>query len=87
MTSTIDLLKVAAAAAKFAQAVRGVGEAKRALNEGYHAWRKTSDDWEHVAKGTPQWDSMMDFTAGQYRELQNAKARERRAKAALLAAV
>lgn len=87
MTSTIDLLKVAAAAAKFAQTVGDVGEARQALNEGYHAWRKASDDWEHVAKGTPEWDSMMDFTAGRYRELQNAKARERRAKTALLAAV
>lgn len=84
MTRAIDFLKITQAAIKFAQAARDTEGAKWALQEGYVAWRNSSGYREYVSKGSPEWTAMMAATAGEYRALQRAKARERRAKAALL---
>ncbi|MFT4242553.1 MAG: hypothetical protein QM569_09730 [Acidovorax sp.] len=86
MSSALNLLELAHAALKFAHALSEVDRCKRALSDGYAAWRNATGYREHVAKGSPEWIAMMAATDGEYRALERAKARERRARTALRAA-
>ena len=85
MRSTINLLTLAQAAIGFTKAVADTAHCKDALKAGYHAWRVENRNFDDIERRSPEWDSMMAATADEYRELQNAKSRERKAKYRLLA--
>lgn len=86
MIRTTDLLALAQAALKFAQAAREVTQHKEQLTEAYYEWRSANGKWGiHIARDDENWNAMMVATDGEYRELQNAKGRKRRAEKKLLA--
>ena len=71
----------------FAVAAESVEQAKLDLDNAYRQWKRRQGISTLIAKGDAAWCAMMDATKPEYRELTNAKARERRAKKKLLAAV
>ncbi|WP_027997125.1 hypothetical protein [Simplicispira psychrophila] len=85
MIRTTDLLELAQAAIKFAKAAADAVQHKEQLTDAYAAWRSSEGKWGiHITRNDENWDAMMVATAEKYRLLQNAKGRERRAKAKLL---
>lgn len=85
MSRAIDLLALAQAAVKFSQAAADVKHQREQLNSAYHAWRVSAGVTALIERDDENWVAMMTATAEEYRLLQNAKGRERRAKAKLLA--
>jgi hypothetical protein len=86
MSRAIDLLALAQSAVKFSQAAADVTYHRELLDSGYHAWRKSTGNLAvHIARDDANWRAMMQATAEEFQLLQNAKGRERRAKAKLLA--
>ena len=85
MTDTLNLLALAQAAIKFAQAATDTTQHRERLDSAYFDWRKDSGNLgTHIVRNDANWVLMMTATADQYRQLQNAKGRERRAKTKLL---
>jgi hypothetical protein len=86
MSTVIDLLALAQAAVKFSQATADVTNHRELLDVAYRAWRKSTGNLAvHIARDDANWRAMMLATAEEFRLLQNAKGRERRAKTKLLA--
>jgi hypothetical protein len=86
MNRAFDLLALAQSAVKFSQATADVAHHRELLDSGYHAWRKsTGNQTTRITRDDVNWGSMLQATAEEFRLLQNAKGRERRAKAKLLA--
>ena len=85
MKRAIDLLALAQAAIKFSQAAAAAKHQQQALNDAYYAWREATGVTVLIERDDENWNAMMVSTAEEYRQLQNAKGRERRAKAKLLA--
>lgn len=86
----IALEKLAAVNSKalaFAAAAEATRIAKHELDASYLSWKLNNRVHEFVEVDSYTWRSMMLGTDVYYRALQNAKARERRAKAALIKAV
>ena len=83
----IDLLALAQAAIKFSQAAADVTQRQQALDEAYFSWRVSAGVKELIKRDDENWMAMMTATDEEYRQKQNAKGRERRAKAKLLALV
>ena len=83
--ATFDQRALATAALKFAQAAREVTRSQNELTDAYYAWREAAGVTELIERDDENWSAMMAATAEEYRLLQNAKGRERRAKAKLLA--
>ena len=83
----LNLLAIAQATVSYAQAVSDTQHCKDVLKGGYHAWRTEADNHEYIKRGSVEWAAMMDATAEEYRQLRNAKSRERRAQQKLLALV
>ena len=83
----IDLLALAQAAIKFSQAAADVNHRQQVLDEAYFSWRVSAGVKELIKRDDENWVAMMTATAEEYRQKQNAKGRERRAKAKLLALV
>ena len=81
------LVLVNAKALAYSAAVEATQLAKYELDSAYVSWKLRNRVHELVECGSYVWRSMMLGTDIYYRTLQNAKARERRAKAALLKAV
>ncbi len=82
------ILDLAQAAIKFAQAATNTTQHRKRLDSAYFDWRKDSGNLgTHIVRNDPDWLLMMQATADQYRQLRNAKSREYRAKAKLLALV
>lgn len=71
----------------YATAAADVKHFKQVLDGGYLAWRKETGNHDFLKRGSDDWNAMMIATEAEYRDLTNAKARERRAKAKLLTAV
>ena len=84
MIRTTALLALAQAAIKLAQAARDVTHCQHALTDSYFVWRKANGVYETIERDDENWLAMMEATADEYRQLQNAKGRERRAKTKLL---
>ena len=86
MKRALDLLAIAQAAVKFARAAADVVQRKEQLTDAYFDWRDSNNKFGiHFTRGDDNWIGMMTATGEEYRQLQNAKGRERRAKAKLLA--
>jgi hypothetical protein len=86
MNRAFDLLALAQAAVKFSQATTDVTHHRELLDVGYHAWRKSTGNLTtRITRDDANWDAMLRATAEEFRLLQNARGRERRAKAKLLA--
>ena len=85
MKRAIDLLELAQAAIKFAEAATDVTHCREQLNSAYYAWRVSAGVTVLIERDDSNWRAMMAATAEEYRLLQNSKGRERRAKAKLLA--
>ncbi len=86
MKRAINLLELAQAAIKFAEATTDVTNCREQLNEAYYSWRAFAGVANVlIERNDSNWNAMMKATAGEYRRLQNSKGRERRAKAKLLA--
>ena len=69
----------------FARAAEDAAHCKLVLQGGYLAWRAgTCNEHTDIERGSKEWDAMMQATKSEYRDLQTAKARERRAKVKLL---
>jgi hypothetical protein len=84
--AVIDLLALAQSAVKFSQAAADVTHHRELLDAGYHAWRKcTGNLTTRITRDDANWSEMLRATAEEFRLLQNAKGRERRAKTKLLA--
>lgn len=81
------LLNIANCAEKYADAVNETKLAQQALTDAYYLWREDTGVADFIERGSPEWEAMMTATAQEHRELLAAKARERRAKIKLLAAV
>jgi hypothetical protein len=82
------ILDLAQAAIKFAQAANNTTQHRKRLDSAYFDWRKDSGNLgTPIVRNDPDWLLMMQATADQYRQLRNAKSREYRAKAKLLALV
>lgn len=85
MKSTLNLVRLAEAAVKFSQHANEVIQCRQALEYGYRNWKPSSGTpCGFVVRGSDNWNEMLVATANEYRLLQNAKGRERRAKAKLL---
>ena len=78
------LMTAAERAYMYAQAVKATAQCQQALTDAYGNWREETGNHERIERGSTQWETMMEATARQYRQLQNAKARERRAKKRLV---
>lgn len=87
MSSITKIAAICTAAQKYANAVADTVHYQQVLSGGYDAWREETGNFEHIAKGSLAWQAMMAATESEYRDLTNAKGRERRAKKALLKAV
>lgn len=85
MIRTIDLLALATAALKFAQAASEVTHGQNELTNAYFAWRVATGVHETILRDDENWNAMMVATDGEYRQLQNAKGRKRRAEKKLIA--
>ncbi len=83
----INLLALAQAAIKFSQAAADVNHRQQALSDAYFSWRVSAGVKELIKRDDENWIAMMTATDEEYRQKQNAKGRERRAKAKLLALV
>ena len=70
----------------FASAAKAVKVAKYELDSAYLSWKLRHHVTDFVEPGSAVWGCMMHGTRLYYDALQRAKARERRAKAALLKA-
>ena len=82
------LVKVSEAAQAYAAAVADTAHYQQVLSAGYDAWREESgNQYTDIDRGSKEWNAMMAATKPEYRYLQNAKSRERRAHKNLLAAV
>ena len=82
------IINLAHTAIKFAQAATDTTQHRKRLDSAYFDWRKDSGNLgTHIVRNDPDWLLMMQATADQYRLLRNAKSREYRAKAKLLALV
>ncbi len=84
--TTNTIKDVGLLALKFAEAAQDVTHYKQVLHAGYLAWREEAGFYDYVKKDSPEWGEMMAATAVEYRALDAAKGRERRAKAKLLQA-
>ena len=82
-----ELMTTYTRAQAYAAAVEDVANARYELNEAYARWREFQRINFIIEKGSPAWVGMMLATKPYYRDLVNAKARERRAKQKLLEAV
>lgn len=72
-------------ALEYVKAMESSGMCKHILSVGYLAWREcTGNRHTEIERGSKEWNAMMAATADEYKELQKAKARERRLKAKLL---
>lgn len=85
MKRALDLLALAQAALKFAQAAREVTHGQNELTDAYYAWREANDVREMILRDDENWLAMMAATGEEYRQLQNAKGRKRRAEKKLMA--
>lgn len=73
-------------ALEYARAVNETAHCRQVLQGGYLAWRKdTGNESTNIQRNSPEWNAMMQATAGEYREQEKAKRIERNAKAKLLA--
>ena len=81
------LIKVSEAAQAYAAAVADTAHYQQVLSAGYDAWREDTGNYDRIERGSDAWQAMMAATKGEYRYLQNAKGRARRAQKKLLAAV
>ena len=81
------LIKVSDLAQAYAAAVTDTAHYQQVLSAGYDAWREETGNRELIERGSEAWQAMMAATKAEYRYLQNAKGRERRAQKKLLAAV
>lgn len=79
-----SLKDLAIQAVKYAEAAEHTARCKEALRDAYREFRHQTNPGEYLEKNSPQWAAMMVATAPEYRELESAKARERRARAKLL---
>lgn len=84
MSRPIDLLAIAQAAVQYADAVSDRRQRQQELTDGYAAWRERTGQFDKVQRDSPAWREMLAATAEQYRQLQNARSRQRRAQARLL---
>ena len=57
------------------------------LKGAYQYWRAVNNKHDFIECGSDDWKAMMAYTADEYRHLQNAKARKRRAEKKLLQTV
>ena len=85
MIRTTDLLALTQAALKFAQAAREVTHCQNELTDAYYAWRVAAGVHETILRDDENWCAMMVATDEEFRALQNAKGRKRRAEKKLLA--
>ncbi len=85
MSKPQNLFALAQAAIQYAQAVADTAHCKDMLKAGYLAWRTDSENLEYIKRASVEWNAMMAATAEEYRQLRNAKSRERRAQQKLLA--
>ncbi|MDR3005229.1 MAG: hypothetical protein LBV14_13465 [Acidovorax sp.] len=69
----------------FARAAKGAKHCQTVLDCAYDDWRENTGNHEFIERGSKKWNAMMEATKPEYRDLQSAKSRERRAKAKLLA--
>lgn len=81
------LVKVNAKALAYAAAVEATQIAQYELDASYLSWKLNNRVHEFVERDSYVWKAMMLGTDVYYRHLRRAKARERRAKLALLKAV
>lgn len=84
MNRTFDLLDIARAATQYADAVNEARQRRQDLRDGYAAWRQRSGQLDRVERDSPAWRDMVAATAGEYRQLQLARGRQRRAQTKLL---
>ena len=82
--SGLNIIQLAQAVLAFAKAADDVTVCKSELKDAYYAWRSATGTREYIRRGSVEWNAMMVATAGEYQQLLNAKARERRAKRKLL---
>ncbi|SDM52703.1 hypothetical protein SAMN05428957_10771 [Oryzisolibacter propanilivorax] len=80
----LDLLAIAQAAARYSAAVVDTRQRQQDLSDGYAAWRQRMGHFDDIERASPAWHAMLAATAEQYRQLQNARGRQRRAQARLL---
>lgn len=85
MMRAINMLALAQAAIKFAQAASEATQCQNELTDAYYAWRFEAGVREMILRDDENWLAMMAATADEYRQLQNAKGRKRRAEKKLLA--
>lgn len=81
------LVKVNAKALAYAAAVEATQIAQYELDASYLSWKLNNRVHAFIERGSYVWKAMLLGTDIYYRALRNAKARERRAKLALLKAV
>ena len=86
MKRALDLLALAQAAVKFARAAADVVQHKEQLTDAYFDWRESNGKLGiHFARDDENWNAMMVATDEEFRALQNAKGRKRRAEKKLVA--
>ena len=86
MKRALDLLAIAQAAVKFAQAATDVVQHKEQLTDAYFDWRESNNKLGiHIIRGDENWILMLTATDEEFRLLQNAKGRKRRAEKKLMA--
>ena len=85
MKRALDLLALAQAALKFARAARDVTHCQNELTDAYYAWRVAAGVHETILRDDENWNAMMVATDEEFRALQNAKGRKRRAEKKLVA--
>ena len=81
---SLDLLTVTQAAVQYADAVNEARQRRQDLRDGYAAWRQRSGQLDRIQRDSPAWRDMVAATAGEYRQLQLARGRQRRAQTKLL---
>ena len=82
-----SLMTTHTCAKEYAITVASVEYCKALLDGAYQYWRDINAMHDFIERGSDEWKDMMAYTAEQYRDLQNAKARKRRAEKKLLQAV
>lgn len=74
-------------AQEYAITAASVEHCKTLLEGAYEYWRAINGRHDFIERNSADWKAMMAYTAEQYRDLQNTKARKRRAEKKLLQAV
>ena len=85
MKRAINLLAIAQAAVKFARAAADVVQHKEQLTDAYFAWRVAAGVHGLIERDDANWNAMLVATDDEFRALQNAKGRKRRAEKKLVA--